>query len=130
MPVCLRLSCERLHANRCSGAGCAVPAEAVHVRPIGGQGARGSRVAGGTFSSGASSHVHMTRSRLLVAGLLFVSLASGASAQDLPAPQTQNIVRSIRVSGAKELSDADVAAAAAVRLGEPLPDSLTRLSES
>src|SRR5438270_6257042 len=68
----------------------------------------------------------MGRSRALLASVVLV-LAAGRihAAQDPTAP----LVREIRISGARELSEAAIAEAARVEAGRPLPVALDRVDD-
>jgi len=76
----------------------------------------------------------MQCSRPLIAAALLGTLASAAHAQDQSPPVTpgvvQSVVREVRVTGVKELSEADVVAVTRVRLGQPLPDSAGILGQA
>ena len=66
----------------------------------------------------------------LVAGVLLGSLAAVTHAQDQSPPQALATLRGVRVTGAKEIPEAEVIGTARVRVGEPLPDSPDRIAQT
>src|SRR5437899_6865351 len=93
-------------------------------------------VAGGTFFACPSSlSADMFRSAVVLIGLIgawLITIPPAALlAQDAsPAPQAAPLVRSIRLTGTKEVSDRTIQAVLGVRVGQPLPDTPEHLSQT
>ena len=72
----------------------------------------------------------MFRSAVVLTGAWLLTIApAGLLAQDVPpTPQAAPLVRSIRLTGTKEVSDRTIEEALGVRAGQPLPDTTEHLS--
>src|SRR5712691_7465597 len=89
-------------------------------------------VAGGTFFACPSSlSADMFRSAVVLIGAWLITIPPAALlAQDAsPAPQAAPLVRSIRLTGSREVSERTIQDVLGVRVGQPLPDTAEHLSQ-